>query len=118
MTDVAKRVGGDLHLLAVVFNRQIALSHRVEFMTQVDGAGSLVRLKVIFVDDPKLACRLIGRHGKVEDELGDGAIQPCADATVVLGPSRINRIGSRVPSMCLSNPNLPHMAWKKELHLV
>jgi len=118
MTDVAKRVGGDLHLLAVVFNKQIALSHRVEFMTQVDGAGSLVRLKVIFVDDPKLACRLIGRHGKVEDELGDGAIQPCADATVVLGPSRINRIGSRVPSMCLSSPNLPHMAWKKELHLV
>ena len=51
MTDVAKRVGGDLHLLAVVFNRQIALSHRVEFMTQVDGAGSLVRLKVIFVDE-------------------------------------------------------------------
>jgi hypothetical protein len=74
VTNITKLVGGDLHLLPVVFNRQISLSHGVEFMTQVDGARSFVCLKVIFNGDPKLSCRLIGRHGEVEDGLRDGAI--------------------------------------------
>ena len=75
-------------------------------MTQVDGAGSLVRLKVIFDGDPRLARRLIGRHGGVEDGLGDGAIQLCANAAVVLGPSLINGFGSRGPVDVLEEPKL------------
>ena len=34
-------------------------------------------MEVIFDGDRKLACRLVGRHGEVEDGVGDGAA--CAE---------------------------------------
>jgi len=40
LADFAKGIGSFLHLLAVVFNREIALSHGVEVVTQEDGAGA------------------------------------------------------------------------------
>jgi len=55
-------------------------------MTQVDGAGSIVRLEVIFDGAPKLARRLVWRHGEVEDGVGDGTIETRANTTVHLFP--------------------------------
>ena len=81
-------------------------------MTQVDGAGSIVRLEVIFDGAPKLARRLVWRHGEVEDGLGDGAVQQCADAAVVLDPNRINWVG-RSPINVLEQPELAtHGNWQ------
>ena len=54
---------------------------------------------------PSWRC-LIGCHGEVEDGLGDGAVQPCANAAVVLGPSLINRFGSRGPIDVLEESKL------------
>ena len=45
MADVTQGIGSGLHLLAVVVDGEVALSHRVELVTQEDGAGGLVRLK-------------------------------------------------------------------------
>jgi hypothetical protein len=45
VADVTQGIGSSLHLLAVVVNGEVTLSHQVEFVTQEDGARGFVRLE-------------------------------------------------------------------------
>jgi hypothetical protein len=55
----------------------------VELMTQEDCTRSLVRFEECFDGDPKLTHVLFrGTSGEVEDAVGDGAVDPTADAVV------------------------------------
>jgi hypothetical protein len=93
LSDVSEGVGGLLHLLAVLRDREIALSHGVEGMTQVDRPRRPVGLEVIGDGDPQLASRLVVvAHGEVEDSVGDRAVEPATD-TVVRLPGRPRGVG-------------------------
>ena len=58
----------------------------MECMTQEDGARGFVLLEVVGDGVPKFPRSLVGRHGEVEDVLGDRAVEPTADSTVFLVP--------------------------------
>jgi len=62
---IAKAISSLLDLLAVIFNREVALVDVVEFMAEVDAARSPVRREVGIDGDPELARRLIRCHGEV-----------------------------------------------------
>lgn len=47
VADVMRGINGSLHLLAVVVDGVVALSRRIEFVTQEDGVRSLVRLEEV-----------------------------------------------------------------------
>ena len=66
-------------------------------MAQEDGTRCLVRLEAGGDDSPMLACRRFGRHDEVVDGIGDGAVEPGTDATVLLEPNRREGIGRRRP---------------------
>ena len=87
LPDVAKIVGSLLHAHAVLVDGGVALGHRVELVTQEDGAGRLVSLVQVGDGRPELAGGLLGAgHSEVEDGVGDGAEDPTADAEVSLHP--------------------------------
>jgi hypothetical protein len=45
VADVTQGISGSLHLLVVVVDGEVALSHQVEFVTQEDGTRGFVRLE-------------------------------------------------------------------------
>jgi len=73
-TFFTKTISSLLDLLAVLFNKEVALVDVVELMAEVDGVRSFVGIEVVLDGDPKLARRLIRRHGKVEYRFGDGSV--------------------------------------------
>ena len=50
--DVAERIGGGLHLLAVLVDGGVTLGHGVELVTQEDGTQGLVGLEEALDGDP------------------------------------------------------------------
>jgi len=88
VSDLAECIGGQFHLLAKLHNREITLSHGVKILAQEDGMRGLVGLELVGVCDTKLLCSLILGH-EVKNRLGDGAVEPRAEAIVHLFPSGI-----------------------------
>jgi hypothetical protein len=97
LADITEAINRSLHLLAIGLDRQVSLSQGHEGLAQEDGTQRLVRLEAGGDGSPMLACRRVGRHDEVMDGVGDGAVEPGTDATVLLEPNRREGIGRRRP---------------------
>jgi hypothetical protein len=90
VADVAQGIGCGLHLLAVGVDGEVTLSHRMEIVTQEDGARGLIRLVDAGDRCPQLS-GLIWGLGEIEDIVPDGVEEPIADTGVSSSPGRIGR---------------------------
>ena len=86
MADVAKSIGAGHDILAVVHHGKISMSQRMELVTQKNSMGFLVHLAQIVDGDVESTSVLIGLHGKREDVVRDGAVQPAPHTAILLYP--------------------------------
>ena len=93
--DVAERIGGGLHLLAVLVDGGVALGHGVELVTQEDGTWGLVGVEETLDGDLELVRGLVRCRSEAEDVGPDSAEEPAANTGVRNGPSRVSGSGRR-----------------------
>jgi hypothetical protein len=104
-------VSGLLHLLTVVGDREIALSHGVEGVTQVDRSQRPIGLEVVGDRDPQIAsCLILAAHGEVEDGIGDGAVESAANAEIRLLLGRLRGVGGGWRSSVVNVLQQPELA--------
>jgi hypothetical protein len=95
MAHVTKSIDGDVHVLAIVSNGRVTLSHRVELVAQEDRVWLLVGLEQTINRDPKITGRLLILHGEIKDVVGNGAEHLVADVGVHHLPVHIIRGSGR-----------------------
>jgi hypothetical protein len=90
VVDIAEGIGDFLHLLAVIEDGRVTLSHGMEFVAEEYGVLFLVGAEDALDGGPELTGGLIvALHGDVENRVVDGAKDPRADAAVCLVPNRV-----------------------------